>query len=326
VCQKAKSEHSRLPGLLQPLPIPTQAWQIVSLDFIDGLPKSHKYDTILVVVDKFTKYGHFIPLSHPYTAMSIAQLYLNSIYKLHGLPQMIISDRDRAFTSAIWQELFRLFETTLNMSSSYHPQSDGQTERLNQCLETYLRCMVSSCPSKWSQWLPLAEYWYNTTTHSVHGKTPFQVLYVHPPRHFGISDTSQCTVPDVDKWLQERASMNELIRSNLLRAQQRMKNQADKNRQERQFKVGDWVFLKLQPFVQQSVTRRTNRKLSSKFFGPYLITHKVGLVAYKLQLPASSHIHPVTTRNPLIHDEILMTFFYFVIDHTASMTNNQISS
>jgi hypothetical protein len=248
VCQKAKSEHSRLPGLLQPLPIPTQAWQIVSLDFIDGLPKSHKYDTILVVVDKFTKYGHFIPLSHPYTAMSIAQLYLNSIYKLHGLPQMIISDRDRAFTSAIWQELFRLFETTLNMSSSYHPQSDGQTERLNQCLETYLRCMVSSCPSKWSQWLPLAEYWYNTTTHSVHGKTPFQVLYVHPPRHFGISDTSQCTVPDVDKWLQERASMNELIRSNLLRAQQRMKNQADKNRQERQFKVGDWVFSETSTF------------------------------------------------------------------------------
>jgi transposase InsO family protein len=169
-----------------------------------------------VVVDKFTKYGHFIPLSHPYTALSIAQLYLDHIYKLHGLPRVIVSDWDKVFTSSLWQELFKLTHTTLNMSSSYHPQTDGQTERLNQCLETYLRCMISSYPSKWSTWLPLAEYWYNTTPHSSHGKTPFQVLYGHPPRHFGISDASQCTVSNLDKWLEERQDMNALIRQNLL--------------------------------------------------------------------------------------------------------------
>lgn len=132
VCQKVKSEHSKTPGLLQPLPVPSQAWQIVSLDFIEGLPKSKAFDTILVVIDMFTKYGHFIPLSHPYSALSIAQLYMNNVYKLHGLPQVLISDRDRVFTSTLWQELFRLSATTLNMSSSYHPQTDGQTERLNQ--------------------------------------------------------------------------------------------------------------------------------------------------------------------------------------------------
>lgn len=183
VCQQAKPEHSKVPGLLQPLPIPQQAWQIVSMDFIDGLPKSQRFDTILVVVDKFTKYGHFIPLSHPYTAMSAAQLFHNNFFKLHGLPEMIISDRDKVFTSTFWQELFKLTETT----SAYHPQTDGQTKHLNQCLETYLRCMVHSCPTKWSQWLALAEFWYNTSTHSSHGKTPFEVLYGHHPRHFCIS-------------------------------------------------------------------------------------------------------------------------------------------
>lgn len=146
---------------------------------------------------------------------------------------------------------------------------------------------------KWSNWLALAEFWYNTTTHSAHGKTPFEVLYGHPPRHFGIGIASQCTVPDLNLWLGERKEMQELIRQNLLRAQQRMKHQADKHRQERVFQVGDWVYLKLQPHVQHSVARRKNHKLGFKYFGPYLITQRVGSVAYKLQLPARSQIHPV---------------------------------
>ena len=158
VCQQAKSEHIRTPGLLQPLPIPEKAWDIISLDFIEGLPKSARYDTILVIIDKFTKYGHFLPLSHPYTAASVAQLFVDNIYKLHGLPKVIISDRDKIFTSTFWQQLFKLTDTTLNMSSSYHPQTDGQIEHLNQCLETYLRCMTQACPTKWSRWISLAEY------------------------------------------------------------------------------------------------------------------------------------------------------------------------
>ena len=209
------------------------------------------------------------------------------------MPTVIISDRDRVFTSSFWQELFKLTDTTLNMSLAYHPQTDGQAERLNQYLETYLRCMIQSCPTKWAQWIPLAKFWYNSTYHSAHGLTPFQALYGHKPRHFGISISDVCTVHDLDNWLHERQSMLDHIQQNLQRAQHRMKNQADKNRQERQFQVGDWVYVKLQPYVQQSVQHRANQKLSFKYFGPYLILQKIGQVAYKLQLPASSQIHPV---------------------------------
>jgi hypothetical protein len=169
ICQQAKTEHCKLPGLLKPLPIPPEAWHTISLDFIEGLPSSYHYDTILVVIDKLTKYGHFIPLKHPFSATSIVRLFLDNVYRLHGLPKVIISDRDKVFTSTFWQQLFKLADTTLNISSSYHPQTDGQTERLNQCLETYLRFLVHANPHKWSAWVPQAEYWYNTNFHSALG-------------------------------------------------------------------------------------------------------------------------------------------------------------
>jgi hypothetical protein len=153
--------------------------------------------------------------------------------------------------------------------------------------------MIQSCPKKWVQWLALAEFWYNTTPHSAHGKTPFEVLYGHPPRHFGISASTQCTTPDLEQWLQDRTTMQEVKKHNLQRAQIRMKTQADKHRQEREFNVGDWVYVKLQPYVQMSVARRSSQKLSYKYFGPYIILQKVGPIAYKLQLPESSQIHPV---------------------------------
>lgn len=142
VCQQAKTERVRLPGLLSPLPVPDQAWSMVTLDFVEGLPSSNRFNSILVVIDKFTKYGHFIPLAHPYTALQVAQLYMDNVYRLHGLPQVLISDRDKIFTSNVWRHLFKLTDTKLHMTSSYHPQSDGQTERLNQCLEAFLRCTV----------------------------------------------------------------------------------------------------------------------------------------------------------------------------------------
>ena len=157
---------------------------------------------------------------------------MDNIYKLHGLPESIISDRDKIFTSNVWQQLFRMSDTQLLMSSSYHPQTDGQTEHLNQCLEAFLHCTVHSCPKQWSKWLPLAEFQYNTSYHSALKLTPFEVLYGHPPRHFGIKNLGADIVPDLENWLKERDLLTRLIQQQLLRAQQRMKSQADKHRTE----------------------------------------------------------------------------------------------
>ena len=111
-----------------------------------------------MIVDKFSKYSHFIKVKHPFSALQIAKLYMEHVYKLHGMPQAIVSDRDKIFTSLLWKELFKLSGTSLCMSSAYHPQSDGQTKRVNQCIEAYLRCFIHSTPAKWSQWLHLAEF------------------------------------------------------------------------------------------------------------------------------------------------------------------------
>jgi hypothetical protein len=138
VCQISKTERIPYPGLLSPLPIPSQKWTDISMDFVEGLPTSRGKNIILVVVDRLTKYAHFIPLSHPYTIQKIADLFMEHIVKLHGPPASIVSDRDRIFTSALWKEIFSAFQTKLNFSSSYHPESDGQTERVNQCVEQYL--------------------------------------------------------------------------------------------------------------------------------------------------------------------------------------------
>lgn len=240
ICKQAKSEHVKYSGLLQPLPIQKQAWQMVPLDFIEGLPRSSNYNCIMVVMDKFSRYAHFVPLAHPFTAFHIAQAYIINVFKLHGLPQSLISDRDRIFTSTLWRELFRLVKTQLRMRS-YHPQTDGQTERVNQCLETYLRCFVHTCPRKWSEWLAFAEFWYNTSYHSTLGKSPFEVLYGHSPCHFGIVDSSDCTSPELSSWLHDWELMTKLLRQHLHRACQRMKVQADRKRSERSFSVSDWV-------------------------------------------------------------------------------------
>lgn len=182
------------------------------MDFIDGLPTSAHANCIMVVVDKLSKFAHFIPLHHPFTASKIAQVFLDNVFRLHGLPTHIVSDRDPIFTSLFWRELFRLAQVTLAMSSAYHPQSDRQTERVNQCLETYLRCFVHSCPRCWIRWLSLAEYWYNTSEHLALGKSPFEVLYGCSPRHFGITDESVSPVPNVATMLAERTTMMAAVR------------------------------------------------------------------------------------------------------------------
>jgi len=174
----------------------------------DGLPPSGGKNCILVIVDHFSKYAHFIPMAYPFTALTMAKTFIGNVYRLHGLPLSIVSNQDKVFTSQLWQELIRLTDVTLRMSSAYHPQTDGQTERVNQCMETFLRCFVSSCPAKWIEWIFLAEYWYNTTWHSSLHYSPFFVLYGHHPQHFGIFADSSVSSVHLDDWMKEKSMMN----------------------------------------------------------------------------------------------------------------------
>lgn len=154
VCQQAKTPNQLSAGLLQPLPIPQQVWEDVAMDFITGLPLSFGCSVIMVVVDRLTKYGHFFALKSDYDSKKVAEVFLKNVVKLHGMPKSIVSDRDKVFTSKFWQHLFHLSGTTLAMSTAYHPQSDGQSEALNKCLEMYLRCLTFQRPKQWYKALP----------------------------------------------------------------------------------------------------------------------------------------------------------------------------
>ncbi|GKB76934.1 retrotransposon-related protein [Tanacetum coccineum] len=181
VCQRSKPGLAAYPGLLQPLPVTDLIWTEISMDFIKGLPLSNGKSIILVVVDRLSKYSYFIALSHPYTAIQVANAFMDHVYKLHGLPQIIVSDRDKVFLSLFWKELFKVLHVSQHYSIDYHPQSDGQTEVVNRCLKTYLRCMTGEKPKEWSKWLSLAEYWYNTNFHTSIQTTPYEAVYGQPP-------------------------------------------------------------------------------------------------------------------------------------------------
>ncbi|GKB03552.1 retrotransposon-related protein [Tanacetum coccineum] len=293
VCQKCKPDLSAYPGLLQPLPIPKTVWSSISMDFIEGLPKSHGCSVIFVVVDRLTKYAHFMPLSHPFTAMQVAQVFLTQVCKLHGVPESIVSDRDKVFLSTFWRELFKLLHVKLLLSSAYHPQTDGQTEVVNRCLETYLRCMTGENPKGWFKWVPLAELWYNSNYHSSIGTTPFEALYGQPPPIHVPYVGGLSKVDTVDRSLVAREQAIATLKFHLARAQNRMKQQTNKHRIERELQVGDLVLLKLQPHRQVSIRQGKQNKFSPKYFGPFEVIAKVGQVAYKLKLPPQAQIHDV---------------------------------
>ena len=173
ICQHNKGELIKPPGTLQPLPIPASIWKDISMDFIVGFPKARNKVVIMVVVDQLSKYAHLCAFPHQFTPAMVAQLLLDRIFKLHGMPTSIVSDRDPTFTSKFWKELFKLQGTQLKMSTSYHPQIDGKIEVVNKCLEAYLCCFSLEKNHQWVQWFPLVEWWYNTTYHATTKMTPY---------------------------------------------------------------------------------------------------------------------------------------------------------
>jgi hypothetical protein len=293
VCQRQKYLASSPGGLLQPLPIPDRVWEDLSMDFITGLPRSKGYEAILVVVDRLSKYAHFVPLKHPYTAKIVAEIFTKEVVRLHGIPLSIVSDRDPIFISNFWKELFKLQGTKLRMSTAYHPETDGQTEVVNRTLETYLRCFISDQPKTWGNWLAWAEYWFNTSFNASTGRTPYEIVYGRVPPTITRWVQGETRVAAVQKELLDRDEALKQLREQLMRAQYRMKQLADRKRCDKSFEVGEWVFVKLRAHRQQSVVSRISAKLAARYYGPYPVVARVGAVAYQLKLPEGSRVHPV---------------------------------
>ncbi|KAA0057186.1 Transposon Ty3-G Gag-Pol polyprotein [Cucumis melo var. makuwa] len=293
ICQRNKSEATKPAGVLQPLPIPDRILEDWTLDFIEGLPKAGGMNVIMVVVDRLSKYAYFVTMKHPFSAKQVAIEFIDKIVRRHGIPKSIISDRDKIFLSNFWKELFYAMDTILKRSTAFHPQTDGQTERVNQCLETYLRCFCNEQPNKWHQFIPWAELWYNTTFHSSTRTTPFQAVYGRPPPPLISYGDKKTPNDEVETMLKERDLAISALKENLTIAQNRMKKFADSKRRELKFKVGDEVYLKLRPYRQRSLAKKRAEKLAPKYYGPYCITETIGEVAYRLDPPPEASIHNV---------------------------------
>ena len=271
ICQINKTNSLSPAGLLQPLPIPQNIWEDISMDFIEALPRSDGFDTIWVIVDCLSKYSHFVPLRHPFNAKCLARLFVKEIIRLHGIPKSIVSDRSNIFMGTFWKEIHKLQGTKLNFTSAYHLESDGQSEVVNKRLGNYLRCFSSTKPASWHSWLPWAEFCYNTSYHVSTRTTPFHIVYGRDPPALCRYGNPKLPVDDIDCYLQERDHVLTLLKEQQSNAQHNMKATKDSKRRDFVFSVGDTVYLKLRPYRMRTLSKKYNEKLAPKYFGPYTI-------------------------------------------------------
>jgi hypothetical protein len=265
VCQRNKGETVKSLGTLQPLSIPLAIWRDISMDCITGLPKLGNKLVIMVVFDILSRYAHLCSLQHQFTKSTVAQLFMDQIFKLHGMSHSIVSNRDPTFTSNFWQELFKLQVTQLHLNIAYHPHTNGQTKVVNKCLETYLRCFASKKKNQWDQWLPLDDWWYNTSYHTPTRMGSFEAIYGQKPPSFLSYLPGVLKVQVVGQMLTVREAILHTLKENLVMAQNRMKQQADQGHFECQFAEGDQVFLRLQPYKKNSLKSEHYQNLAPKF-------------------------------------------------------------
>jgi hypothetical protein len=244
VCERVKAEHQRPAGLLQPLKVPMWKWEEVGMDFITRLPKSNRgHDSIWVVIDLLTKVAHFIPVKTTHNGRELADLYIAQIVSLHGVPKAIVSDHGTQFTSRFWMKLHEALGTKLSFSTANHPQTGGQTERVNHILEDMLCACVLSYGTKWEDCLPFSEFSYNNSYQASLQMAPFEALYgrkCRTPLNWSEIGESQVFGPYVIREAEEQV---QLIRNRLKAAQSRQKSYADSKRRSVTFNVGDFVYL-----------------------------------------------------------------------------------
>ena len=294
VCQQVKAEHQLPSGLLHPISIPEWKWEQITMDFVTGLPLTRqKHDAVWVIVDRLTKSAHFLPVRMDYSLDKLAELYIREIVRLHGIPVSIISDRDPRFTSKFWEKLQAALGTKLKRSTAFHPQTDGQSERVIQILEDMLRSCVIEFEGSWDKHLCLMEFAYNNSYQSSIKMAPYEALYGRPcrtPVHWTELSENKVVGPDIVREAEEKV---EIIKARLKEASDRQKSYADLKRKDIQYEVGDKVFLKVSSW--KKVLRFGKKgKLSPRFIGPYEITERVGPLAYRLALPPSlDQIHNV---------------------------------
>nr|ABG66286.1 retrotransposon protein, putative, Ty3-gypsy subclass [Oryza sativa Japonica Group] len=285
ICQRVKAEHQRPAGLLQPLPIPEWKWEEIGMDFITGLPRTPSgYDSIWVIVDRLTKSAHFVPMKTTFDGKKLAELYMTHVVCRFGCPKKIVSDRGTQFTSRFWKQLHEALGTDLNFSTAYHPQTDGQTERVNQILEDMLRACALDFEGTWDRCLPYAEFSYNNSYQASIQMSSNEEMFGRKCRTpLCWNEVGEALVfgPDILKAAEEQVK---LIRERLKAAQNRQKNYVDNRRRDLEFEKGDHVYLRVSPL--RGIRRfGMSGKLAPRYIGPYLITARRGEVAYHLELP-----------------------------------------
>ncbi|GAX75269.1 hypothetical protein CEUSTIGMA_g2714.t1 [Chlamydomonas eustigma] len=296
-CQRIKPSTQLPPGLLQPHTTPSRPWSHVSMDLITDLPPSPcynslTYDSIVTFVDMLTKQAIFVRANKTITAPQLANVFIDHVFSKHGLPSVIVSDRDTRITSDFWQSLFSHLGSKLNLSTAYHPQTDGQTEITHRTIEQILRAYVSPQHDDWSTWLPLAEFAYNSHVHSSTLQTPFYANYgFHPTAPPSLLLPTGSLSPDAAAYLDNLHDVQQSIIRELDLAKARQAESANRHRRDLTFKVGDRVCLSSEflPLVDYPST-----KLRPRFLGPFTISHIISPVSYRLALPTSLFsVHPV---------------------------------